>query len=38
LKAWQDLESKDPYIGEDLLPFYKEAAISSLNGMSLSCP
>jgi hypothetical protein len=26
LKAWQALESKDPYIGEDLLPFYQEAA------------
>jgi hypothetical protein len=26
LKAWQALQSKDPYIGEDLLPFYQEAA------------
>ena len=26
LKAWQALESRDPSIGEDLLPFYQEAA------------
>jgi hypothetical protein len=26
LRAWQALQSKAPYIGEDLLPFYQEAA------------
>jgi hypothetical protein len=37
LKAWQDLESKDPYIGEDLLPFYKEAALRIENRIRQAC-
>ena len=37
LKAWQDLESKDPYIGEDLLPFYQEAASRIENRIRQAC-
>jgi hypothetical protein len=37
LKAWQALESKDPSIGEDLLPFYQEAASRIENRIRQAC-
>jgi hypothetical protein len=37
LKAWQALESKDPSIGEDLLPFYEEAASRIENRIRQAC-